>query len=170
VSVPAHALDAFVEARFKSDFMDMRVDLQYDDDALTVAQEALDDAEAELHTWVTVMSVRDQGYRAGYDARQQRVVQARDALTKAQTTARGFALPADLAEDWSEMSNEEKRSFLADAYQLAAVRSGRGWREDVATRTRIWRRNEPGAPDVPLAFAPIIFPDDASPRTGVTAA
>jgi hypothetical protein len=155
VSVLVDPVDALVVKRFFDDFINIDAEAVYDDDVLTLAQESLDDAQAELRSYVTVMSARDAGFKDGYDARNQAVNQARDALTKAQNTARGFALPDGLADDWGNFSNDEKRSFLADAFELAAVRSGRGWREPVADRIRIWTRNEMGAPDVPFALTPI---------------
>jgi site-specific DNA recombinase len=160
VNAPADALDALVEERFLDEFKYFDLEAKSDSGALKAAEEALVAAEEELHAFVTVMKATDRGFKEGYDARTTAVAQAESALVEARTAAYGFALPSAVIELWDTLTDEVKRSFLADAFELAAVRPGRGWREDITTRTRIWMRGEPGAPNTPLALCPISWNDE----------
>jgi len=157
VSVPADALDAFVETSFLQDAEEVLMNGLADDGALEAAQKRYDDARVRVRAYVTQGDPTEEGYRDGKDRWDRELRLAQEALTKAQTAARGYELPPAAIEMWDTLDDETKRSFLTDAYEYVAVRPGVGWRADIASRARLWRRDEAGTPDVPLALTSIVW-------------
>jgi DNA invertase Pin-like site-specific DNA recombinase len=119
------------------------------------AQEALDDAEADLRDFrdspMTAKMKKKHGQSwvdEGMEARDLRVDDARDALTLALAAKRGTYVPVDLDVQWDELPVDEQRSYLSDTFGLIVVAPNMGWREPVAGRVRMWGRDEPGTPEV----------------------
>lgn len=174
--IRADEIEAAVEDVFRTKFLHPTCEAQGD-----VSTEALDAAvleqqaaEAELRDFLVSDSTIEMGrvlgkawIEEGQAARLARVVEAREAVAEARNAVLGVTLPMNLSEIWDSLGVEEQRAFLADAFEVVAVRRGGGF--------RIWTRNDPSVPrDLPgrggtSCITPISV-DDAPPGAGKTAA
>jgi DNA invertase Pin-like site-specific DNA recombinase len=122
----ADDLDALAEARFAETYFDVKVEPMESDD-LTHAIEAEDFARSELRDYLTndrYMSLRtvDPGmYDEGLRSRERRLAECRDAVTSARNAVLRVNHPTDLRSKWDKMSDDDKRGYLADAFDAIGI-------------------------------------------------
>jgi DNA invertase Pin-like site-specific DNA recombinase len=155
-SAEAETLERYVTRHYAEHFVKFMAGARVSTAVLAEAQQRLQEAEAELHYWVTSPAVAamrlalgDAYFEEGQRVRTQAVIDARRAVTEAQAAALGAEVPKDLLTMWDspEMTSTLKRYYFSLAYGVIAVRRAVSYREPVGDRVRIWFRNEPGAPD-----------------------
>jgi len=176
--IRADVIEAAVEEVFRTKFLGPCCDRfargEVSTDALEAALLEQETAEAELREFLVSDSTIEMGrvlgkswVEDGQQARLARVMEAREAVAEARNAVLGVALPVNLSEIWETLGIEERRAFLADAFEVIAVQRGGEF--------RIWTRNDPSVPrDLPgrdgtRCLTPIAM-DNAPAGTGEAAA
>lgn len=186
--IRADHVEAMVEEIFRERFLNPCLDngctaeSSAETETLDAAEAALAEAEADLHAFLTSEATEEmrrtlgQSYvDDGMRFRVNRVAKAREAVAEARNAVLGVTFPMDLAEVWDSLDLEERRSFLADAIEVIAVRRAAFGDEPIEDRVRVWTRGAPGVPAVlpGMGGMSVLTPipvDDAPAGSGETAA
>jgi DNA invertase Pin-like site-specific DNA recombinase len=119
-------LDAIMEDRFKAMYFSVRLE-PVEDDRLAQALAVEDEAREELRDYLTsdtYISLRRSSpdlYREGLRAREVAIADAEIAVNDARNAVLRTSHPVSLADDWDAMSPDDKRGYLADAFDCVAI-------------------------------------------------
>jgi site-specific DNA recombinase len=153
-AIKRELVEQLVEQMFLERYADVGVQGVTDTAALAAAQDAVDDAQAELAAFRDNQRIRDAldalgdgSFESGIAARVDRVLAARQRLQDARASAVGFALPD--RDVYSTLGTSERRQLLragigAVFVKQSAVRGGRYATPDPSERVLIlWPGEQP---------------------------
>jgi site-specific DNA recombinase len=150
-TVPVAELDAIVTAKFRETFAKMTASASVSTEGLDEAIAEREEVELEFRDWfgseARAKLVRRFGEveaESADDRIMARVEAARGRENDERNAVLGSSFPLDLLDAWEEFTTDERRSFLADAFDAVAVARKDG--RDLAERVRVFGRDEPGAP------------------------
>jgi DNA invertase Pin-like site-specific DNA recombinase len=156
VGVNARKLEEVVVGEFKDRYFDAKLDAHADDDAVAdatakVARLAIRHDNIFASMPADMSGARGENWREHERQAGEALADAEREEAEAKAQARGANLPHDLtADNFDTWPVPDQRTFLAAVFAAVVVRRPARWREPVAARTHVLRRDEVPANNIAL--------------------